>query len=83
MQNLDLTKNAIGNLGAQYLADGLRENKVIIISFLILSFQIEFQGLVKLILRNNLIGDTGIEYLATALQMNKVIIFFRFVVRHY
>ncbi|CAF4198260.1 unnamed protein product, partial [Rotaria magnacalcarata] len=57
VQRFDLRESTIGSLGAQYLADALREDTVLMI----------------LILRENTISDEGLEHLASALNTNKTL----------
>ena len=56
MTTLNLSKNSIGDAGAQYLADGLKHNET----------------LTTLHLRKNQVGDLGAQYLADALKTNTV-----------
>ena len=74
---LNLQYNQIGDIGAEYLTDFLKHNKVIIItsaSFLfILTFNFLFQTLTELNLEENNIGDVGAHHLAKMLETNQVI----------
>ena len=71
-----LDSNQIGDAGAQYLADALRDNKVMLISSSSLSYLsfLYLQTLTELYLYNNQIGDAGAQYLADALRDNKVML---------
>ena len=80
LTGLYLYSNQIGDAGAQYLADALRDNKVILIfsssSLSHIYLHLYSQTLTMLDLRSNQIGDAGAQYLADALRDNKVILIF-------
>lgn len=82
---LDLSFNQISDTEAQYLANGLRNNRVFI-DLLILCYQlILFIGtkvLKSLNLRCNLIRDRGARFLAGCLRSNKVLCIFLLVLFH-
>ncbi len=78
MKVLNLWNNEIKDAGAQYLADILRNNKVISLSFTsptsYLYNHLYSQALTELNLRRNQIGHTGAQSFADALRKNEVII---------
>ena len=75
LTTLDLDQNQIGDVGAQHLADALRNNTVSLILFSSLSrfyLLLNAQVLTTFYLSNNQIGATGAQYLADVLQNNTV-----------
>ena len=75
LTTLNLRYNQIGVLGAQHLADGLRNNTVTLILSSSLSYShLHFfaQALTTLDLTGNKIGDKGAEQLADGLRNNTV-----------
>lgn len=72
---LNLRANLIGNDGAQYLSDALKNNTVrhnVFIQFLYIHCYYLIQTLTTLVLYLNQIGDQGAQHLADALQINTV-----------
>ncbi len=77
LTTLDLYQNEISDQGIQYLANMLRQNKVLYIQTFDYSiYPAHFysgQTLTTLHLSQNRIDDEGAEYLAYALRKNRVI----------
>ena len=74
LKTLQVSSNNIGNIGAQYFANALKNNTVNIIVFfifIVLSFS-DSKGLFQLTLSKNEITDEDAQSLADALQYNKV-----------
>ena len=70
---MTLSSNRIGPQGAEYLANALKHNTVILKSSYILSLHTGFlQTLTILNLSSNSIGDQGAQHLAEAVKTNKV-----------
>jgi hypothetical protein len=75
---LYLESNQIGDIGAEYLADVLKNNEVIYfvnIFYFSLTFTFFIQTLIGLNLESNQIGDIGADYFADVLENNQVIYF--------
>jgi Ran GTPase-activating protein (RanGAP) involved in mRNA processing and transport len=74
LTDLCLRENKIGHEGIRYLADVLRDNKVILSSIDCCNFYLHFliQTLTKLDVGNNKMGDEGAKYLGDALKNNTV-----------
>jgi Ran GTPase-activating protein (RanGAP) involved in mRNA processing and transport len=82
LTTLSLDNNSIGDEGAKYLADALRENDVISLRhfLIILITHCFIQVLTTLDLRTNDIDTPGAQYLANALIENKVKFLSRFLI---
>jgi hypothetical protein len=72
LTTIDFGSNKIGDLGAQYLANVIQQNKVTQFPPHFFSLNILLQTLTTLKLDHNHIGSQGAQYLASALQQNKV-----------
>jgi len=72
LNSLGLYNNNIGQAGARYLAEALRQNKVTQESAFTFIFIYLLQTLSTFVIFQNEIGDEGIEHLADALHHNNV-----------
>lgn len=69
-------ENSIGDIGAQYLASALQQNKVRCFEYSF-SLYLFLKTLTMLDLASNKIGDVGTQHLADALQNNQVALSFQ------